>query len=292
MFNKQAAPLTVHDNGTAMTATIKMQPQMLITVTTLTTGGKPAVASPPETPFPMPWSQSFDGEAAHAPGKLWYDQMGAFEVQPETPSAGDVGDAKQESSNISALSTVSGIASSSSSPSSRVSTSPASPNQVLRQVSPVWPACWGYSCTGPTTYFGPDGAVSCTTGGGTNVSMRLRFESNTATRWSLGPGPGPSGGALTFNISTAGDWRFIYGTDGKPGAGMTGTIPGGVSLHKWHDVNLLYSTNWMAATFDGAVLANYTGGGCGSKWHLMMQMDAYVAAAIDDFTLQTMPIYK
>ena len=25
----------------------------------------------------------------------------------------------------------------------------------MRQVSPVWPACWGYSCTGPMTYFGP-----------------------------------------------------------------------------------------------------------------------------------------
>ena len=28
-------------------------------------------------------------------------------------------------------------------------------NKLMRQVSPVWPACWGYSCTGPTTYFGP-----------------------------------------------------------------------------------------------------------------------------------------
>ena len=27
-------------------------------------------------------------------------------------------------------------------------------NQVMRQVVPVWPACWGYSCSGPTTYFG------------------------------------------------------------------------------------------------------------------------------------------
>lgn len=27
-------------------------------------------------------------------------------------------------------------------------------NQVMRQVVPVWPACWGYSCSGPTTFFG------------------------------------------------------------------------------------------------------------------------------------------
>ena len=65
--------------------------------------------SPPSKPFPLPFTQDFDKETISAPPAYWYDQMGAWEVQAD----------------------------------------PAKPtNHLMRQVSPVWPACWGYSCTG------------------------------------------------------------------------------------------------------------------------------------------------
>ena len=44
-------------------------------------------------------------------------------------------------------------------------------NQVMRQVVPVWPECWGYSCTGPTTYFGPSIFNSST-----SVAVDVRLE--------------------------------------------------------------------------------------------------------------------
>ena len=89
----------------------------IYTITTLQSGTKGAASkpSPPSTPFPLPFAQDFDGEAVSAPPAYWYDQMGAWEVQADGEKGGN----------------------------------------LMRQVSPVWPACWGYSCTGPTTYFGP-----------------------------------------------------------------------------------------------------------------------------------------
>ena len=91
---------------------LQVDVEEVYTITTLKTGAK-GVASkpvPPSTPFPLPFTQSFDAESVSAPPAYWYDQMGAWEVQ----AGGEKG------------------------------------GKVMRQVSPVWPNCWGYSCTGPT----------------------------------------------------------------------------------------------------------------------------------------------
>jgi len=62
----------------------------------------------PQSDFPLPYQQNFDNEALSAPPRLWYDQMGAFEIQPRVGG----------------------------------------PGNVMRQVVPIWPDCWGYSCSG------------------------------------------------------------------------------------------------------------------------------------------------
>jgi hypothetical protein len=47
-------------------------------------------------------------------------------------------------------------------------------------VVPVWPACWGYSCSGPTTYFGPKAfnPKADPTIRGTLVSFDLQVEAH------------------------------------------------------------------------------------------------------------------
>eukprot|EP01047_Picozoa_sp_COSAG01_P066182 COSAG01_NODE_9087_length_2561_cov_3.257920_4_plen_75_part_00 len=59
-----------------------------------------------------------------------------------------------------------------------VQADPAKPgNKLMRQVSPVWPACWGYSCTGPTTYFGPKHFNSSGSAGFTiDIDVKLEKE--------------------------------------------------------------------------------------------------------------------
>ena len=66
-------------------------------------------------------AQTFDAEVLHSPPRYWYDQMGAWEVAAATRQGSAQGQGH---------------------------------NQVMRQVTPVWPDCWDYSCAGPTTFFG------------------------------------------------------------------------------------------------------------------------------------------
>ena len=62
----------------------------MYTLTTLTTGHKGShpsrTAADPNTPLPLPHTQTFDDEAQNAPGRFWYTQMGAFEVLPARAS--------------------------------------------------------------------------------------------------------------------------------------------------------------------------------------------------------------
>ena len=117
---KQLATLAIGSDGTVK---VTVHQEEVLTLTTLTTGSKGVARSPssPGAPFPLPYMQSFDVEAVHSPPKYWYDQMGAWEVAHAARGHGISVD---------------------------------DDNQVMRQVVPVWPACWGYSCSGPTTYFG------------------------------------------------------------------------------------------------------------------------------------------
>jgi hypothetical protein len=58
-----------------------------------------------------------------------------------------------------------------------VQADPAKPgNKLMRQVSPVWPACWGYSCTGPTTYFGPKHFNSSGSSAGFTIALDIKLE--------------------------------------------------------------------------------------------------------------------
>lgn len=104
VFVKQSAPLMVSDNGTF---TLSVKPEEMYTITTLTTGKKGTAEkpSPPATPFPIPFKQNFDAETLSSPPAYWYDQMGAWQVSPDPRN-------------------VSGGA------------------HVMRQMSPIWPACW------------------------------------------------------------------------------------------------------------------------------------------------------
>lgn len=117
------------------TVRLTVKPEEIYTLTTLTVGGKGSAASPPATPFPIPFTQTFDDEKVFSPPKIWYDQMGAWEIQ-NSPYGDDTGS-----------------------------------NKVMRQVVPIWPQCWGYSCTGPTSYFGPTEFE-----GDLTVSMDVRLE--------------------------------------------------------------------------------------------------------------------
>ena len=104
--------------GEDNTIRFTVRPEEIWTLTTLHIGAKGSPTTPPPPPkasFPLPYIQIFDDEHAPSPPKFWYDQMGAWEIASEAHGSN---------------------------------------NQVMRQVSPVWPACWGYSCTGPTTFFG------------------------------------------------------------------------------------------------------------------------------------------
>ena len=83
--------------------TITVNPEEIYTLTTLTTGNKGSHTPPVDSDFPLPYHQTFDDEVEFAPAALWYDQMGAWEVHARDDGKG----------------------------------------QAMKQVSDVWPACWG-----------------------------------------------------------------------------------------------------------------------------------------------------
>merc|ERR1712048_1501720 len=112
LFQKQGTVKVGADGSVRLSVKV----EELYTITTLSSGGKGGARSPPATAFPLTFKQTFDDEKINAPPKIWYDQMGAWEIQPSPTKDGR--------------------------------------GNVMRQVVPVWPACWGYSCAGPTTYFG------------------------------------------------------------------------------------------------------------------------------------------
>jgi galactosylceramidase len=183
--------------GADGTVKLKVLPDEIYTLTTLTTGGKGIKASPPSSKFPVPFKQSFDDEKVSAPPKIWYDQMGAWEIQ-DTPYGDDHG-------------------------------------RVMRQVVPVWPACWGYSCAGPTTYFGPQGL-----GFNIEVSMDVRLEDHAA--FTLEP-QGLSFQKLT--LDTKGIWQL---------GSESGELD--FATDAWHKLTLTMGDGWQAASVDGKRLVN------------------------------------
>jgi len=77
VFIKMVAPLPVAADGSIE---IEVAPEELYTITTMSGGrkGSHPSQSQPKAPFPLPFTQDFDGEVVSSPPALWYDQMGAW----------------------------------------------------------------------------------------------------------------------------------------------------------------------------------------------------------------------
>jgi galactosylceramidase len=213
-------PIAVGSDGSF---TIKVLPQEMYTLTTLSTGSKGAHTIPPATPFPLPFKQSFDDESISAPPKYWYDQMGAWEIVKSNTSAR---------------------------------------GQVMRQVVPVWPACWGYSCTGPTTYFGPSSFNSST-----RISFDLLLEDHAAITIA-------AGAALVLNTSSAWSFQDEKGTDLD------------FKIGTWNTVVMEIGAN-CSASFNGKVLAS-SSHKPGDGWSVKVSLDRYIFAEIDNFSIESM----
>lgn len=203
--------------------TFVILPNELYTFTTVTSGHKGAHTIPPATAFPIPYSDLFDTDAVPRPGRYWYDQMGAWAI---------------------------------------TATNDKSHGQVLQQITPDWPVCWGYSCAAPTTYFG-DGSFQ-------NVSFALDVELPAGTTLTLEAEPTSS----SLSISTSGDWKF---------GGQSGSVS--FPADSWHRVELARGTGWAAATFDGSVLANVSVSDASKTWRLKASLNQYVAANFDNLAV-------
>merc|ERR1740121_1345744 len=92
----------------------------------------------------------------------------------------------------------------------------------MRQVVPIWPECWGYSCSGPTTYFGPAEFT-----GDLEVSMDLRLEDHAT---------------FTLDFLNAQNKNINYGTVELDTAGSfkLGKATGSVKFdtNTWHTVSV------------------------------------------------------
>ena len=243
VFVKQPAPLAVSADGTF---TLTVKPEEIYTITTLATGKKGTTEkpSPPALPFPVPFKQTFDTEALSSPPAFWYDQMGAWQVSPDPRNA-------------------SGGA------------------HVMRQMSPIWPACWGYSCSGPMSYFGPD---NFNTSAGLTLSLDVMLEDDAVFTIGLG--------SKVLDLDSNTGSFTLHGDFGKK---VTG--PAKFGKGSWHIVELKMESSGATASLDGAVLGNVTslsagdgGGKAGdvegsAGHHVTMSLSAYVFANVDNFAI-------
>ncbi len=220
LFQKRS-PLSVGADGTVR---LKVKLEELYTITTLRTGGKGQAQSPEATAFPLPFKQTFDDETLSAPPKIWYDQMGAWEIQASPYSDGR--------------------------------------GRVMRQVVPVWPACWGYSCTGPTTYFGANLDGELRQAGELKVSLDLRLEDH---------------GGFTFSAQ---------GSNSKDWVALTMNTSDGFAVDQWHSLELRLSSAWQVGAIDGKQVFNVSKGQSpASGLSFKAQLDRYIFASIDNFQI-------
>ena len=101
---------------------------------------------------------------------------------------------------------------------------------------PVWPECWGYSCTGPTTYLGP---------GDFQRKLVLAFKfwlDDDAVLTMSG------NGVFKLKLDSKGAWSL----NSKSGHGLN--FPTGA----WHDIELSIGAQWQTIKVDGKLLANTT----------------------------------
>ena len=147
---------------------------------------------------------------------------------------------------------------------------------VMRQMVPIWPVCWGYSCAGPTTYFGPKDFIG--TGMQVGFSFMLEDDAELETP------------AFTLDSKT-GHWTFGKGSSGtgasfdakvvhKIVADLT-PITGGLFLDgkKLAGAPADFALNTAPASAVGSMAANFPTGA------FYVVLSRYVFAELDDFVI-------
>ena len=130
---------------------------------------------------------------------------------------------------------------------------------VMRQVVPVWPACWGYSCSGPTTYFGP-----AQFNDSTKISFDVLLEDHASIHL-------VAGSSLVLN--TSGVWSF----DKKSGTDLD------FKVGQWNTVEMEIG---RSASFNGKVLATSDHDSAGHGTPIKLSMDRYIFAQVDNFSIE------
>jgi len=204
--------------------TIRVLPNELYTLTTLSTGNKGKHTSPAPKAFPLPYKQDFDKETVNAPPYMWYDQMGAWQINPRQGGSGN----------------------------------------VMRQMSTVWPACWGYSCTAATTYFGPE--IFNTS---TRYSVDVMAEDHVGFTFGVSNG-------VTATVATNGTWN-VGKSSGK-----------GISfdVNTWHTLSLEVHAKNATLSWDGKVLGVDTATSTSDGSFIKVLLDRYVFANMDNFVIE------
>ena len=140
-------------------------------------------------------------------------------------------------------------------------------NHIMRQVSPVWPACWGYSCTGPMTYFGPK-AFNASGPKGFTISLDVKLEKDAV--FGIGGSTGGKGGFVGLRLDS--------------------TKQAGFTVGQFHKVTVTLKPGSMSATLDGKPVNGQPdevreGGGIKDGFYIEMSLDRYVMADVDNFQL-------
>ena len=133
----------------------------------------------------------------------------------------------------------------------------------MRQVTPVWPACWGYSCSGPTTYFGPSSFTK-----GTSISFDLNLEDHAKLTVAAG---------VTFMASSDGSWSLNK---------KTGTNSS-LKVGAWTTIRVDQGEKSTAAYIGGKLIANTTDV-AKDGYSIKVSMDRYIFASIDNFAITKM----
>ena len=290
-----------------------MKVDAMITLTTLTTGKKGAHPSANRTsggggdaaaPLPLPHVQTFDDEVVSKPGRYFYTQMGAWEVQPAMLQQSLKNNAKQSvdpafepyaDSNLGTTASLNGESAGS-----------AAHGHVLRQMATVWPNCWNsQDCDPPKTWFGPAmfndadadtkhdaTSTAAAAGGGVNAadttpglkagasfSMDVLLQDDGNISFALAPF-GASASAManaSITLCTNGSWSV---------GSASGTDLAGFDAGKSVRVEVGRARGRIAATVGGRLLGNESVGTPASSrgnFTLRMMLSHYFVASIDNF---------
>jgi hypothetical protein len=158
----------------------------------------------------------------------------------------------------------------------------------MRQVSPVWPACWGYSCTGPVTFFGPKD-FNASGAQGFKIALDVKLEHDAVFGIGGSTGPVPDVGVQKWYglllDSKNGTYKIVYWTGTKKF--QRHEITGPAASFKpgsFHQVEVILTAQSVSALLDGQPLGN-SSTGISDGFYIMMSLDRYVFADVDNFQL-------